>query len=405
MDGGPTEDGRMTPYFEVHCDTVARNCEAMRAVAQTLGVGLRPHVKTHKTVEGALLQVGGRRDAGVVASTAAEVRLLAGAGFRDITYGVPVAPAKLDALLDAAGAAELTFLVDGRAAAEALAAHPRAPLQAFVKVDGGYHRAGVRPAAAADVAAWAAALAGRVLWRGVYAHSGDAYAASPCANGCSNDEALAATRREAAAASAVARALRAAGVASPIVAIGSTPAAGALRRRVADVADVADVAVAGGRGLDLGLDLVNEIHPGNYVFYDRHQLEIGACGPDEVAVRVVARVVGVYPERNEALVDAGALALSKDPGPAHLYREPGAAPCGYGLVDGMPDVCVASLSQEVGKLTSRSGAPLPWDKLRLGALVRIMPNHSCLAAACFHEYVVVGGGRAELRWAPCHGWL
>ena len=72
---------------------------------------------------------------------------------------------------------------------------------------------------------------------------------------------------------------------------------------------------------------IDEVRPGNYVFFDTFQATLGSCRVDEIAFSVLATVIGAYPERHEVVVDAGALALSKDPGPTHLDSE-----CGFGIV-------------------------------------------------------------------------
>src|SRR5215212_2960644 len=81
-----------TPAFLVDADVVQRNCDRMRAKAH--GVAFRPHVKTHKTVEIARMQHGGAAGP-ITVSTLAEAEMFAEAGFRDITYAVPIAPEKL----------------------------------------------------------------------------------------------------------------------------------------------------------------------------------------------------------------------------------------------------------------------------------------------------------------------
>src|SRR6185369_14275814 len=92
---------------------------------------------------------------------------------------------------------------------------------------------------------------------------------------------------------------------------------------------------------------------GNYIFYDAFQATIRSCSRDDVAVSVLATVVSSHPERGSLLLDAGALALSKDLGPHHIDSG-----FGYGLVCGVGLEPLAlkliALSQEHGKV---SGAP------------------------------------------------
>jgi len=124
-----------------------------------------------------------------------------------------------------------------------------------------------------------------------------------------------------------------------------------------------------------------EIHPGNYTLYDRQQLWVGACTDNaNVAGRVVAKVIGHYQDRNTILLDAGALALSKDTSPQGGKCE----------ITGFPELECFSMSQEVTQVRPKNrDAACPYSKLPIGSTVSLLPNHSCLSAACFAEYYVI----------------
>lgn len=367
-----------TPAALVDLDVLERNAERMSEKARRLGVRLRPHVKSHKTLEAARLQVRGHFG-GITVSTLAEAAFFAAGGFRDITYAVPIAGAKLAQVAELLPRLErLNLLVDHADAATAveLCARERGVrFSVFLKVDCGYHRAGVDPARAASAALAARlAVSPQLDFRGLLTHAGHAY-------GCRTAEEIrvvAAQERDVMV--AFAARLRAAGVAVPEISVGSTPT----------------LAVAD------NLDGVSEARPGNYVFFDAFQAAIGSCTLDEVAFSVLVRVIGHYPERRELLVDGGALALSKDPGPVHV--DPA---CGFGVVltpegQRLAGVCVMSLSQEHGLL--RVADALAPEPLPLGAVLRIVPNHSCLAAALFDRYAVHRGGVVVDEWRPVRGW-
>jgi D-serine deaminase-like pyridoxal phosphate-dependent protein len=140
----------------------------------------------------------------------------------------------------------------------------------------------------------------------------------------------------------------------------------------------------------------DEVRPGNYVFFDAFQATIGSCSLDDVAVSVLTTVVGSYPERNSMIVDAGALALSKDAGPVHVD-----ATCGYGLVCDLElrplPMRIEALSQEHGRISTTTNVPV-------GTRLRIVPNHSCLTAAMFETYQIVDRGRIVDQWQPVRGW-
>jgi D-serine deaminase-like pyridoxal phosphate-dependent protein len=368
-----------TPCAVVDLPVLRRNCDAMRERAVRLGVRLRPHVKTHKCVEVARVQHGGALGP-VTVSTLAEARAFVAAGFDDLTYAVPV---PFDALPEASGLLvrgnRLNLLFDSAEALRAIEATGAArgvrfPL--FLKVDCGYHRAGVDPEREEGIAlARAASSSPRVEFRGILTHSGQAYACR------TRSEAAAVAEHERAVMVEFAGRLHSAGIDVSEVSVGSTPACAAAEH----------------------YEGVTEIRPGNYAFYDAYQAAIGSCGlPDALAFTVLATVIGAYPERGQVVLNAGALALSKDPGPVHV--EPN---CGYGVVcdlSGRPlrGVRLDALSQEHGEASV--AAPDLLESLPVGTRVRVVPNHSCLAAACFDRYHVMEGGEVVDEWIPARGW-
>lgn len=148
------------------------------------------------------------------------------------------------------------------------------------------------------------------------------------------------------------------------------------------------------------LEGVDEIRPGNYAFFDVFQHAIGSCSLDDIAFSVLATVVSVHPEQQRAVIDAGALALSKDPGPTHVDPD-----CGFGRIVAvedqhpLPGLRLAAISQEHGVLEGPGTAAL-----RPGIQLRVLPNHSCLAAACFDRCHVVRGTEIVDEWRPFRGW-
>lgn len=167
--------------------------------------------------------------------------------------------------------------------------------------------------------------------------------------------------------------LRASGIDVSRVSVGSTPAMSAVR----------------------SLDDVTEARPGNYAFYDYSQTVIGSCGVEDCALTVLATVVSAPPGAKHSIVDAGALALSKDTGP----RDGAKATMGeifddYEARTLKGSTRVVSVSQEHGIVSGR---------LPIGDRVRILPNHSCLTAACFDDYYVVRGNRVVDRWKVWRG--
>ncbi len=137
---------------------------------------------------------------------------------------------------------------------------------------------------------------------------------------------------------------------------------------------------------------MTEIRPGNYVFYDYTQVVLGSCGLQDCAVTVLASVVS--PGSGRAVIDAGALALSKDAGPAGAAPTLGEIFADYEAAELETDLRVVSISQEHGILNGERP---------VGSRVRILPNHSCLTVACFDEYAVARGEEVVDRWPVLRG--
>jgi D-serine deaminase-like pyridoxal phosphate-dependent protein len=147
---------------------------------------------------------------------------------------------------------------------------------------------------------------------------------------------------------------------------------------------------------------VTELRPGNYALFDLFQASIGSCSTQDIALSVLTEVIGVYPERAQILVDAGALAMSKDPGATHV---PGVS--GFGQVcdiDGvwLEGLSLIGLSQEHGKI--HIGESFTNKNLQVGDRLRILPNHSCLVTALHDPLYVLDGGEITAEWRPVRGW-
>jgi D-serine deaminase-like pyridoxal phosphate-dependent protein len=360
-----TLDDLPTPCLVLDLGVLRRNLAMMRrAIARHPGVVLRPHLKTAKSREVAALAAP---DGGpVTVSTLAEARYFAEGGWRDQIYAVGITPRKLAevAALNAAGAA-VKVITDDLDAARAIAAHPGA-VEALVEVDVGEGRGGVPPDEAAAIAA---ALGSKLA--GVFTHAGHSYA------GRSIPEMARIAEAERAGVVRAADALRAAGHALRIVSLGSSPTALHAER----------------------LHGVTEIRAGVYMFGDLFQEQLGTHPEGEIAVTVLTSVIGRKPARGALLLDAGALALSKDRSTEKAPRDDG-----FGLVLDL-DGRRAFGHATVARVHQEHGEALPMPDMPVGARLRVAPNHTCLTAAAHDRYHVVDGGREVVAtWERVNGW-
>ncbi len=354
-----------TPALLLDLDVLERNLRRMQGRANALGVRLRPHLKTHKCVEVARAQQALGCE-GVTVSTLYEARVFADHGFDDITWAFPLAPARDRDVAELGRRLSLGVTLDHPAPVDALE-EAGAEVRVWIKVDCGYGRAGLDPDSD-ELLRLAGRVAGssRLELAGLLSHSGHAYHAR------SPHDARRIGEEERSVMSGAADRLRADGIEITGVSTGSTPTMAHVER----------------------LDGVTEVRPGNYALYDFTQVALGACTPADAAATVLATVVSSSAERGRSIVDAGALALSVDPGPAHVRSSLGRLYEAYGAGTLRHNARLISLSQEHGIVDH----PLP-----VGKRVRILPNHSCLVTACFDAYYVVDGDRVLDRWRIWRG--
>lgn len=365
-----------TPTLVLDRDVLAANTRAMTERMQTLGVQLRPHMKTAKSVDVARLALAGNFG-GITVSTLHEAAYFLDHGIADITYAVGMVPARLDTAAELIRrGADLKIITDNTAVARAIATH-NASHKVLIEIDTGDKRGGVLPDAPELIEI------GRVLddaanvsLVGVLTHAGHSYDRR-------TPEAIAAVaEEERAGALRAAERLRAAMIACPVVSVGSTPTATFAR----------------------DLSGVTEMRPGIYMFNDLFQAGIGVCRLENIAVSVLASVIGQRRADNVLLIDAGALALSKDRSTAELPRD-----CGYGLVcdaeGGRPlaGLRVHAVNQEHGFVTADQA--IAFEAFPVGTKVRVLPNHSCITAAAYEAYQVIDGSNEVVdTWPRCNGW-
>jgi D-serine deaminase-like pyridoxal phosphate-dependent protein len=177
--------------------------------------------------------------------------------------------------------------------------------------------------------------------------------------------------------------LRAAGLPCPIVSVGSTPTA----------------------TYSEDLTGVTEVRAGVYMFFDLVMAGLNVCKVDDIAVSVLATVIGHQPDKGWIITDAGWMAMSRDRGTAAQKTDQR-----YGVVcdlAGAPldDLLVVSTNQEHGIVGRRGGGTLDAACYPVGTLLRVLPNHACATAAQHDRYhVVAGDAQVAAVWPRFSGW-
>jgi D-serine deaminase-like pyridoxal phosphate-dependent protein len=352
-----------TPCVLVDHPRIERNIERMQSAAESRGLRLRPHAKTHKCPDLARVQIG-RGAVGICCAKLGEAEVFAEAGISDIRLPYPLHPSNADRVLRLLDRTHLSFIVDhaviARQWSDAMTNAGR-EVDVLVKVDVGFHRCGIDPGdpAAAEFVVDVARLPGLRL-KGLLSHAGHAYGAG------SEEDAAAIAAHEAETMTALAAAVRARGIDIEEISVGATPTA---RFSVQQ------------QGL-------TEVRPGNYIYFDRTQVGLGAAAWDDCALTVLARVVS-RPARDRIIFDSGSKTLTND-----LARgftpQPGYGAVMTGLEETVPDasLLIERLSEEHANVRSLDGA----SRLEPGDLVRIVPNHSCVVSNLVDSVWLVGGG-------------
>jgi Predicted amino acid aldolase or racemase len=365
-----------TPSLVLDVNRVKQNAQRMTERVKQFGADLRPHVKTHKCIEVARIQTAGHSGA-LTVSTLAEARAFANHGFEKITYAIPIEPGKFQEAIEISRNCELSLITDDLDVPGQLNAAARTAdvvLNLFLKVDCGYHRCGVEPSNpdALEIPRRITA-ASNLRFAGILTHAGHSYHCQ------SKPELLTLAQQERDVMTGFADRLRREVGQVPIVSIGSTPTITSVDH----------------------LEGVDEVRPGNYIFFDAFQATLGSCSLDDCALTVLASVVHRDASRRKVIIDAGAIALSKDRGPVDINPT-----CGYGKVLDLQgndlNLTVKEMSQEHGVLFAEDQNT--FERLKVGSRVRVLANHSCLTAAQHTHYNVLDGNQIVDRWQIHTGW-
>jgi D-serine deaminase-like pyridoxal phosphate-dependent protein len=347
-----------TPTPIVDLDRLEHNLDRMATYAAAHGLGLRPHVKTHKSPTVARQQIE-RGAIGLTCATPRELEVMSGVSNDLLLAYPPVGPGKAERLLGLASTTHVTVAVDSARVIEDLAAAARQadrPVRILIEIDMGLHRVGVTTPADAVALATLVRMRPPLEYVGVAFYPG--HLRDPVETG---DPALAALSRDI---ELYVQALDRAGLAPTIVSGGSTPT----------VWHTHEI-----RG-------VTEFRPGTYVYNDRTTVASRASTWEDCAVTVLATVVSTTVS-GQAVIDAGAKALGREP-----VR--GAPAEGYGQVLEHPEVLVSKMWEEHGALDLTQTTWRP----EVGERIRIVPNHVCIVTHLFDTAIGARQERVETSW-------
>ncbi|MCB8821404.1 alanine racemase [Microvirga rosea] len=351
-----------TPFILVQRERLLRNIRRVASIASEAGVRLRPHVKTHKSVELAMLQREHGAD-GLTASKPSEAEVFVHAGFKDILVAYPVIdPERILPLLQAAQRTRacVTFIADSPQGLHALnkaaqmAGHS---IPVRIKIDVGLHRCGVEPDSQAleDLARCLPACS-ELVFDGLVSHAGHAYA---CAD---RDGVAQVARAEQQLMHSTKERMRRYGFSDFSISVGSTPTVLA----------------------SPGFEGIHEIRPGNYVFLDLTAVRLGLASHEDISLGVVTTIISA--NADHYIIDAGSKALTSDLG-AHSSGGSGfglAMPfSSQGKADWLP---VVRLSEEHGFIR-RQGGDLP-----VGTRLLVLPNHACPVVNLFNRMALCHPG-------------
>uniref|UniRef100_A0A914W7B3 D-serine dehydratase-like domain-containing protein n=1 Tax=Plectus sambesii TaxID=2011161 RepID=A0A914W7B3_9BILA len=316
--------------------------------------------------EGALLQTDGFKKRSLVVSTLAEAEFFADSGhFQDILYGFPLTADKIERCRSLnQRLAEFHVMIDSYAILKELdrVGSDSCVWSIFIAVDCGYGREGVPWDDDRLIALAGEVTNGRFLsLAGIYTHCGHSYNSQT-----PSDVARTACTRM----SQVKQQLEAADIRCSVYGIGSTPSCSSIVPEMQNV---------------------NEMHPGNYIFYDLQQHMIGSCSKQEIACTIATRIIGHYPERNELLIDCGFTARTKQ----------GMDVCAAVFKD-HSELRLVGMTQEIGIVSSDE--KIDFTKFPVGSMILQYPWHSCASAGMHPAYFVHVNGVVTAVWKPCRGW-
>ena len=318
----------------------------MKALADRDKVRLRPHFKTHQSLE-----IGSWfREYGVsvcAVSSPSMARKFVDGGWVDVLIALPANLGSSADYNELSKKAKLGLIGDSVELIRGVDSSLEHDVDFWIEVDAGYGRTGVKWDDKEKLMAVKNAIdvSQHINLRGVLIHAGNSY---DC-RGIAEIESLAAVVKK--------RVLVSNETVGGEISYGDTPTC----------------------GIGCDTSAYDEIRPGNFVFYDLVQEEIGSCKREDIAISLACPVIGVYPEKGAVVVHGGAVHLSKDTMNDH-----------FGIAFQIEE---SGRWVEVGKVTkiSQEHGTIEGDvaRVKMGEVVHILPVHSCLLVDCMGDLMIV----------------
>jgi D-serine deaminase-like pyridoxal phosphate-dependent protein len=327
-------------------------------------VNFRPHFKTHQSaVIGDWFKTD---DVSAITVSSVDMAIyFANNGWKDILIAFPVNIREIEEIVKLAKKIKLSLLIESLEVAEYVNSHLENSVDCWIKIDVGSNRTGIVVSNREEVIKLINFLNTKefLIFKGLLSHAGHTYKSN------SKVEIENVYWDALKKLTSLKGYIQENGIADVLLSVGDTPSASILT-------DFGDV---------------NEMRPGNFIFYDMQQFQLGVCKLDNIAVCVACPVVALHPERNEAVIYGGAIHLSKD------YYNFGENNISYGGVvllnsakwnDDTFVGYVKSLSQEHGIIKFMAGIP---KCISVGSLIGVIPSHSCLSVQALRSYINLEG--------------
>ncbi len=333
------------------------NIQKMVEKAKRNDVTLRAHVKTHQS-----LSVGKwLKEAGIEKITVSSLEMAKyfSKEWDDITVAFPVNILEINTINFLASCIQLNLLVENRETIDFLNKHVEHTLGFFIKIDIGYHRTGILPNnfQLIDEILHETSSNDKLKFLGFIGHAGHSYKS----NSITEIERI---HNESIAQILPLKEKYHVEYPELIISVGDTPTCSVVE----------------------DFSMVDEIRPGNFVFYDLTQAQIGSNHLDQIAVAMACPIVAIHPEKNEIIMYGGGVHFAKD-----AYQDPKLGTI-YGKVvektatgwgNTIDGIYVKSLSQEHGIISVSTELI---NNYKIGDILYILPVHACLTADCHQTY-------------------